>query len=121
MDKLTLNSYQRRAGNTSIYPGQGLIEGILYCSLGLAGEAGEVAGRVKKILRDDKLTSFEDVSALSPDRKRAIVRQLGDALWYIARLASELDMPLSKVAQMNLDKLHTRQTLNRLTGQGDSR
>lgn len=108
---LTLDDYQQKASRTAIYPisGPGNSGGMVYTTLGLTGEAGEVANQVKKILRDD-------FGVLLPDRRTKLKDELGDVLWYAALLASELDMTLSEVAQANIDKLRQRQQDNQLKG-----
>ena len=108
---LTLDDYQQSAGKTAVYPrvGPGNGSGIVYTTLGLTGEAGEVANQVKKILRDD-------FGMLLPERRAKIIDELGDVLWYAALLATELDTSLSKAAQSNLDKLRQRQQDNQLKG-----
>lgn len=108
---LTLDDYQQKASRTAVYPvsGPGNSSGIVYTTLGLTGEAGEVANQVKKILRDD-------FGVLLSDRRTKLKDELGDVLWYAALLASELDMTLSEVAQGNLDKLRQRQQDNQLKG-----
>jgi NTP pyrophosphatase (non-canonical NTP hydrolase) len=103
---LTLNEYQRKARTTAIYPAGAA---ILYPALGLAGEAGEVANKAKKIIRDNKL-----------DRE-GMAKELGDCLWYIATLAKDLGYNMSDIAQNNLDKLERRKKNNKIKGSGDDR
>lgn len=98
---MTFDEYQKFTSTTAYYP-EGTAIG--YCALGLAGEAGEVANNVKKIIRDQK------------DLTAAIVDELGDVLWYVARLADELGVDLSEVVDFNVEKLE-RRTAQRL-GQG---
>lgn len=108
-----LDNYQRRAVETAIYPGKGEIFGLLYTALGL-GEAGEVQGKVKKVLRDDE-------GKLSDEKTREIADELGDVLWYVANCAEELGYTLSEIATMNLFKLQGRKNRGTLTGSGDKR
>jgi NTP pyrophosphatase (non-canonical NTP hydrolase) len=108
-----LDNYQSAAVRTAIYPGKGTWVGLVYTALGL-GEAGELQGKVKKILRDD---NFE----LTDDRRDAIAAELGDCLWYCAALATELGVSLSKIAEDNLAKLSDRAERNVLGGSGDER
>lgn len=108
---MTLNEFQNEANKTAIYPDEQL---IIYPTLGLTGEAGEVADKVKKILRDkESIFSTEDL--------RSIALELGDTLWYISTLSRDLGYTLEEVAQMNIDKLKSRQERNKLGGSGDDR
>jgi len=110
---MEFREYQRRTFETAIYPGQQSLNGLLYCALGL-GEAGEIQGKVKKILRDDG-------GLLTSERVDAIAAELGDLLWYVAQLANELDIPLEWVAEQNLKKLADRKERDVLQGSGDER
>ena len=108
MDKiLDFNEYQDLADETAIYPED---SEILYPALGLASEAGEVAGKISKALRDDTDNDFD-----------AIALELGDVLWVLAALASDLDMNLSYIAAMNIEKLKSRKERGKLQGSGDYR
>ncbi len=109
---LTFSEYQRRAGDTAKYPGAG--NNPIYPTLGLAGEAGEVAEKVKKVLRDNGGTF--DAQAVA-----AIEKELGDVLWYVARLAAELGLDMEQIAAGNLAKLASRKDRGRLSGSGDER
>ncbi len=111
---MNLNDYQAKSKSTAIYPGQGMVGGILYVSLGLSGEAGEVSNKVKKILRDDK-------RALTDTRRAEIINELGDTLWYIAMMATELHVTLDEVAKINVAKLVNRKANNTIHGAGDKR
>jgi NTP pyrophosphatase (non-canonical NTP hydrolase) len=110
----TFDHYQQAAARTAIYPGQGELTGLLYTTLGLAGEAGELANKVKKVLRDQE-------GRLTETRRAELLTELGDVLWYAAMLARELDQPLSLVAQDNLTRLASRQARGALHGEGDNR
>ena len=103
---MTLSSYQKAASSTAIYPTQ---HAITYPALGLAGEAGEVANKVKKIIRDGKLD------------KAALKGEIGDCLWYIAALCRDLNIDLGDVAKANLEKLQDRKARGTLKGSGDKR
>jgi NTP pyrophosphatase (non-canonical NTP hydrolase) len=103
---MTLSSYQKAASSTAIYPTQ---HAITYPALGLAGEAGEVANKVKKIIRDGKLD------------KTALKGEIGDCLWYIAALCRDLNIDLGDVAKANLEKLQDRKARGTLKGSGDTR
>jgi NTP pyrophosphatase (non-canonical NTP hydrolase) len=105
------NSYQRSAKGTAIYPDK---YKILYPALGLAGEAGEVANKVKKIVRDGPENMPEDW-------REQLASELGDVIWYCAALASDLNISLGQIAGQNLEKLARRQQANTLGGSGDNR
>ena len=94
------------AATTAIYPAS---VQILYPTLGLAGEAGEVANKVKKIVRDGKLD------------KEGIASELGDCLWYIAAICKDLGLNMGDIASANLEKLKKRQENDTLQGNGDNR
>lgn len=113
---LTFDEYQRKAKTTAIYPeaGTGSPLALAYVTLGLAGEAGEVANKVKKILRDSGGVVTEEVA-------NAISNEAQDVQWYLAQLATELKRSLALVAQANLDKLASRQERGVLQGSGDDR
>lgn len=106
---MTLNDYQQIALETAIYPAP-----IIYPSLGLCGESGEVADKVKKVLRDNN-------SEFTDEKKREIALELGDCLWYIATFAHDLGYTLQETAEMNRDKLRSRQLRGKLGGSGDHR
>ena len=106
------DEYQKEAAKTAVYPNQGY--NLTYPTLGLFGEAGEVAELVKKLIRDD-------AGQLSPERRERLLDELGDVCWYIAAIATELRVSLSDVMQRNLDKLKSRQERDKLHGDGDDR
>ncbi|HEX8715062.1 MAG TPA: nucleoside triphosphate pyrophosphohydrolase family protein [Solirubrobacteraceae bacterium] len=108
---MELSEYQRLSRSTAQYPRR---EALTYPALGLAGEAGEFADHAKKVIRDDG-------GEVTPQRREAMAKELGDVLWYVAQLASELDLELEQVAQDNLDKLRSRQQRGVLSGSGDDR
>lgn len=109
---LTANDYQSAALRTAIYPNQG--QNIVYPSLGLVGEAGEVAEKVKKVIRDNE-------GVLTDPTRETIALELSDVCWYVAVLAQELDYSLEEIMQMNLDKLASRAERGVLSGSGDNR
>lgn len=109
-----LDAYQDAATSTAIYPDRGNIAGLAYCALGLNGEAGEVAERVKKALRDDE-------GIVSTASRDAMCMELGDVLWYVANIAQELGLSLSDVARENLKKLARRRAEGKLRGSGSDR
>jgi NTP pyrophosphatase (non-canonical NTP hydrolase) len=108
--------YQQKTDETAIYPhaGTGHPLALAYAALGLAGEAGEVANKVKKILRDD-------AGELTADRRQELAGELGDVAWYLARMATELGADLGSLLQANVDKLSSRKERGTLSGSGDSR
>jgi NTP pyrophosphatase (non-canonical NTP hydrolase) len=109
---MTPNEYQTFALQTAIYPNQG--QNYVYPTLGLVGEAGEVAEKVKKLIRDGDgvLTDYD---------RNKIALELSDVCWYVAVLAYELDHTLEEVMQLNLDKLRSRLERGVITGSGDDR
>jgi NTP pyrophosphatase (non-canonical NTP hydrolase) len=109
--RMELSEYQRLSRRTAEYPRDAW---LAYPSLGLAGEAGEVAEHAKKAIRDDG-------GMVSDERRQAMAKELGDALWYVAQLASELGLELEDIARTNLDKLSSRQQRGVLSGSGDDR
>ena len=109
---MELNDYQRESRKTALYPDVG--SNPIYPTLGLVGEAGEVADKVKKILRDKKGV-FDEQS------KDAIKFELGDVLWYISQLSSELGYELDEIANSNLQKLNSRKMRGQIQGSGDNR
>ena len=104
--------YQDKADETAIYPNKG--DNLYYPALGLAGEAGEVCEKVKKIMRD-KGGVLSEADALE------ISKELGDVLWYLSAIACEINVALSTVAEDNIDKLHSRKERGMLQGSGDNR
>tara|TARA_R110002126_G_C10337235_1_gene490455 strand:- start:288 stop:731 length:444 start_codon:yes stop_codon:yes gene_type:complete len=108
---MKFSEYEEAAISTAIYPSS---HKILYPALGMAGEAGEVANKVKKLIRDgvDK----------APDTWRHdIAAEIGDVLWYCAALANDLNIPLAQIAAQNKEKLATRKERGTLGGAGDTR
>ena len=108
---MDLAEYQRLSRRTAQYPREAW---LAYPALGLAGEAGEVAEHAKKAIRDDR-------GEVSHTRRAAMAKELGDVLWYVAQLATELDLDLDEIARTNLDKLLSRQRRGVLSGSGDDR
>tara|TARA_Y100000592_G_scaffold95241_1_gene161355 strand:- start:2473 stop:2787 length:315 start_codon:yes stop_codon:yes gene_type:complete len=104
---MTFNEYQKETKKTAIYPPQYKFS---YLLLGLSSEVGEVADKFKKHIRDGG-----DLD------KKEIEKELGDVLWYLARLSDELELPLNQVAETNLDKLRSRLERDKIKGSGDNR
>ena len=100
---MELTDYQISALETAVYPEQ---YNIIYPALGMTGEAGEVADKVKKVIRDNNSQFTEEI---------------GDVLWYCAVLAHDIGFSLEEVGRMNIDKLKSRQKRGKLSGSGDNR
>ena len=111
-NRMTPNDYQTGALQTAIYPN--MSNNFIYPTLGLVGEAGEVAEKAKKIIRDGDGT-------LTEETRNKMALELSDVCWYVAVLAYELDYTLEEIMQMNLDKLASRQQRGVLSGSGDNR
>lgn len=103
----SFNSYQKFVNNIKIYPEE---HKIVYPTLGMMGEAGEVSEKIKKWLRRDKELD-----------KAELIKELGDVLWYIAALADDLDSSIEEVAEINIAKLSKRKDDGKLQGNGDNR
>ena len=113
---MEFDEYQKRAAKcdfAEVSP-ELMTPGFLEKILGLPGEAGEVTDKFKKIVRDK-------AGKISDEDKKAIVKELGDVLWYLAGIARYLDIPLSEVARVNVEKLEDRLARNVLHGEGDER
>lgn len=108
---LTLDEYQLIARETAIYPEE---HKVMYPTLGLTGEAGEVADKVKKVIRDNE-------GQFSAEQRKEIAKELGDVLWYLASVAEDLGYELSLIASMNIEKLSSRKERGALHGSGDKR
>lgn len=106
---MNINTYQQQAAKTAIYQDK-----VVYPTLGLAGEAGEIANKVKKILRDNSGDLGESV-------RQNLIDELGDVLWYVAALATDLKVELSEVAIRNVEKLNSRKNRGVIGGSGDNR
>lgn len=111
MSTITFLEYQARSRRTARYP-QGL--SVLYPALGLCGEAGEVAEKIKKVFRDNDGV-FED------EHRAEIAKEIGDVLWYCAQVASDLGIALPDAAEGNLEKLADRSERGVISGSGDNR
>lgn len=109
---MTFNEYQETASKTAVYPGRGAETGIMHAALGLNGESGEVAEKIKKMIRDNPPN--EEV-------RENIRKELGDVLWYSAELASQFSLTLEEIAEANVRKLSSRQERSMLRGSSDDR
>lgn len=108
-----IDEYQKRTSQTAIFPSEvpdSVPPEVVYCTMGLDGESGEVVEKVKKAWREDDPSYLEDLED-----------ELGDVLWYWAQLCEQLGLDSSRVAQRNLDKLNDRRERGVLTGEGDGR
>ncbi len=112
---MEMNDYQDSARATALYPQE---VRILYPTLKLAGEAGEVAEKLGKLMRDE---SYVPGAPLSVEQTEALAAELGDVLWYVANLAADLGLDLERVAAANLEKLASRKARGVIHGSGDLR
>jgi len=109
---MDFNDYQSKSRKTAKYPAIG--HPLIYPTLGLVNEAGEVAGKVKKVFRDKG-------GQISEETRDALKAELGDVLWYIAQVATELDLSLEEIAEHNIAKLYDRLERGKIQGDGDNR
>ena len=109
---MNFTEYQQKAKNTAKYPVIG--HGVIYPTLGLTNEVGEVAGKIKKVFRDKD-------GIISDETREALKAELGDVLWYLAQVATELNLSLDEVAEHNIAKLLDRQARGKIRGDGDNR
>ena len=109
---MDFKEYQTKAQDTAKYPVIG--HGVIYPTLGLTNEAGEVAGKIKKIFRDKD-------GIIGKAEREALTSELGDVLWYISQVCTELDISLNEVAETNITKLLDRQARGKIQGDGDYR
>lgn len=112
----TFHEYQQAALGTATYPDLG--KNMVYPALGLVGEAGEVAEKVKKFWRNLGITNAGELNA---EQKTTIVKEMGDVLWYLAALAEELSVDLTYVAGLNIEKLQDRRARGVVKSEGDNR
>ncbi len=109
---MDFNEYQTKSRKTAGYPAIG--HPVIYPTLGLTNEAGEVSGKIKKIFRDKG-------GVINEADKEALKSELGDVLWYIAQVCTELELSLNSVAESNIDKLYSRLERGKIHGEGDNR
>jgi len=112
---MTLDDYQTRARSTALYPKSSR---VIYPTLKLAGEAGEVAEKLGKLIRDE---GYVPGAPLSQPQVEALSKELGDVMWYVANLAADLGLSLDEVGRRNLDKLQSRKERGVIHGSGDDR
>src|SRR5512132_2915803 len=109
---MNFNDYQNKSRKTAKYPAIG--HTVIYPTLGLVNEAGEVAGKIKKVFRDKG-------GEISDETREALKAELGDVLWYLAQVATELNLSLDDIAEYNIAKLYDRLERGKITGDGDNR
>src|SRR5512134_2674932 len=109
---MNFTDYQTKSRATAKYPVIG--HGVIYPTLGLVNEAGEVAGKIKKVFRDKD-------GEISAETREALKAELGDVLWYISQVATELDLSLDDIAEHNIAKLYDRLERGKIRGDGDNR
>lgn len=110
---MTFEDYQLQTSKTAKYP-TGRTMGVFYTALGLSGEAGEVANKVSKIIRDDDFV-------VTSEKREELRSEIGDVLWYVSQLCTELKLNMEDVAKQNLNKLEDRYKRDKISGKGDIR
>jgi len=113
---MQFSEYQKESRTTAAYPDMG--NNFVYPILGLVGEAGEVADKIKKLQRDQSMFTPAETT---DEIKQEITKELGDVLWYLSQMATEFQVDLEDIAQMNLDKLRDRKERGVIGGSGDNR
>jgi len=111
---MTFEEYQEAAAKTATYPHRNATLGWVYPATGLAEEAGEVAGKFAKVVRDDNWV-------ITPGKKREIIKELGDVLWMVSAICDELNVSMAYVADLNIEKLTDRAKRGVIGGSGDNR
>ncbi|KKR44899.1 MAG: hypothetical protein UT90_C0005G0017 [Parcubacteria group bacterium GW2011_GWA1_40_21] len=109
---MTFEEYQKESRKTALYPNKD--NNFIYPVLGLCGESGEIAEKIKKVIRDE-------AGVVSEQKKEEIKKELGDVLWYISQIATELGLSLDAVVKLNIEKLRSRLERNKIFGSGDNR
>jgi NTP pyrophosphatase (non-canonical NTP hydrolase) len=109
---MDFTDYQNKSRKTARYPAIG--HPVIYPTLGLTNEAGEVAGKIKKIFRDKN-------GVIGEEEREALKGELGDVLWYLAQICTELGLSLDEVAEHNIEKLYSRLERGTIGGDGDNR
>lgn len=109
---MDFQTYQEKSRKTALYPNKD--NNFVYPTLGLAGECGEIAEKVKKIIRDED-------GKVTAEKKEEIAKELGDVLWYVAQISTELGIKMDDVATGNIEKLYSRLERGMIQGSGDNR
>lgn len=110
--KMNFDEYQKKSRKTAIYPDKD--RNFIYPTLGLMGESGEIAEKIKKVIRDKG-------GKIDEETRTELIKELGDVLWYLANLSTELGISLDKIAVTNIEKLLSRMQRDKLHGDGDNR
>ena len=113
---MKMNEFQKQAIDFALYPEN--IE-VIYTALGLAGEAGEVCEKIKKIIRSGKDIRTE--AKYNFVFRGEVAKEIGDCLWYIANICNDFNFNMETIAKMNIDKLEDRRKRGILHGEGDNR
>lgn len=127
--EINFDTYQEEAGKTAIYPKIIVVDSegnhndadYIYPAMGLANEAGEVLGKLKKIVRDHQGKYKEEDGKIYDMAQEMVKSELGDSLWYLAEIARVFEVKLSDIAKCNLEKLASRKARGKLGGSGDNR
>lgn len=109
---MDFKEYQEKSRKTAVYPDKD--NNFIYPTLGLSGEAGEVSEKIKKVIRDKE-------GIIDDETREAIKKELGDVLWYVSQIATELGLSLDYIAEKNIEKLYSRMERGKLNGSGDNR
>lgn len=109
---MDFKEYQKFAESVAQYPNRG--HNFIYATLGLVGESGEVAEKIKKLIRDKD-------PKLTEEFKKEVLKEAGDVLWFIATLAYEMGADIEEVAKLNIEKLYSRKERGVVYGDGDNR
>lgn len=113
---MDFTTYQQESRKNAVYPDIG--NNFIFPTLGLVGEAGEIAEKVKKLIRDKNTTTPDMVSV---EDKAEIAKELGDVLWYVSQVATEFGIELDAIAAINLEKIRSRRERDKVKGGGDNR
>ncbi|NQV00435.1 MAG: nucleoside triphosphate pyrophosphohydrolase family protein [Parcubacteria group bacterium] len=109
---MDFKEYQEKSRKTAVYPDKD--NNFIYTTLGLVGESGEIAEKIKKVFRDGDGT-------ITDEKRKELNKELGDVLWYLSQMASELKLSLDDIAEKNIKKLYSRKDRGTLHGDGDNR
>lgn len=109
---MNFHDYQEQARAKAVYPELG--GKVVFPTLGMVGEAGEVADKVKKLFRDHE-------GVITDEAKQELAKELGDVLWYLSQVATELDLSLEAIAEANIEKINSRHDRDAVHGSGDNR